>query len=71
MNDFKLQLKSERIDKNELQLLSIPEACKLLGIGSWAMYQQINRRSLKTIKIGGRRLVSVRALNEFVETLEK
>jgi len=56
---------------NDMHLLSIPEACKRLGIGHWAMYQQINKRALKTVKIGKRRLVSVNALNDFVRSLEQ
>jgi excisionase family DNA binding protein len=56
---------------DEIRLISIPEACKRLGIGSWAMYQQINQKALKTVKIGGRRLVSTKVLNEFIESLEQ
>ena len=55
----------------EMRLLSIPEASKRLGIGIWAVYRQIDKKALKTVKIGGRRLVSVRALNEFVNSLEQ
>jgi len=56
---------------NDIRLLSIPEASKRLGIGHWAVYQQINKRALKTVKIGKRRLVSVNALNEFISSLER
>jgi len=56
---------------NDTRLISIPEACKWLGIGHWAVYQQINKRALKTVKIGKRRLVSIRALNEFVASMEQ
>jgi len=58
------------MDNNEVRLLSVKEVCKRLGIGHWAVYQQINKRTLKTVKIGKRRLVSTKALNEFVEFLE-
>jgi excisionase family DNA binding protein len=53
-------------DKDEARLLSIKEACKRLGIGHWAVYQQIHRHKLKTIKIGKRRLVSNHAIEEFI-----
>jgi excisionase family DNA binding protein len=56
---------------NDTRLISILEACKWLGISSWALYQQINKRNLKTVKIGGRRLVSIKSLNEFIESMEK
>jgi len=55
----------------DMCLISIPEACKRLGIGSWAMYQQINKKALKTVKIGGRRLVCIKSLNEFIVAMEK
>jgi len=55
----------------DMRLISIPEACKRLGIGSWAMYQQINKRSIKTVKIGGRRLVCIKSLNEFIVEMER
>jgi len=69
--DAKEPPSKERFDMNELQLLSIPEACKRLGIGHWNIYQLINKKAIKTVKLGKRRLVSVRALNEFVESLEQ
>jgi excisionase family DNA binding protein len=59
------------VNDKDMRLISIPEACERLGIGHWAVYQQINRRALKTVKIGKRRLVSVRALNEFISSLEQ
>jgi len=58
-------------DSSDMYLLSIPEACKRLGIGHWAIYQQIQNRNLKTVKIGKRRLVSTRSLNEFIESMEQ
>ena len=53
-----------------MRLISIPEACKRLGIGHWNIYRQISKKALKTVKIGKRRLVSIRALNEFITSLE-
>lgn len=61
----------EQNNHNDIRLISIREACKRLGIGNWAIYQQINKRKLKTVKIGGRRLVSIKSLNEFITALEK
>jgi len=55
----------------DLRLISIPEVCKRLGIGHWAVYQQINKRTLRTVKIGKRRLVSTNALNDFIKSLEQ
>jgi excisionase family DNA binding protein len=55
----------------DMRLMSIPEACKRLGIGHWSVYRQINRNALKSVKIGKRRLISVRALNQFIASLEQ
>lgn len=55
----------------DIRLLSIPEASKRLGIGVWAVYQQINNGALKTVKIGGRRLVSVKTLGDFIKAMEQ
>jgi Predicted transcriptional regulator len=59
------------IDNTDMRLLSIPEASKRLGIGVWAVYQQMNKGALKTIKIGGRRLIAVKTLNEFIKSMEQ
>ncbi|MDR1629491.1 MAG: helix-turn-helix domain-containing protein [Oscillospiraceae bacterium] len=58
-------------EDSDMRLISIPEACKRLGIGHWAVYQQINKKALKTVKIGKRRLIRVKTLNEFIESLEQ
>ena len=55
----------------DIRLVSIMEAQKILGISNWAIYQQINKKALKTVKIGGRRLVSAQALGEFVRNRER
>ncbi len=34
------------------------------------MYTQIGKKAIKTVKIGKRRLVSTRALNEYITSLE-
>ena len=59
------------IKDTDMRLISVQEACKRLGIGHWAVYQQINKRALKTVKIGGRRLISVKTLNEYITALEQ
>ena len=56
---------------NEIRLLSVREACSRLGISHWAIYQQIGQGTIKTVKIGRRRLVSSRALDEFITSMER
>ena len=55
----------------ELRLISLQEACERLGIGHWSIYQLINKNHIKTVKIGARRLISLKALNAFIRELEE
>jgi len=55
----------------DMRLLSVPEACEQLSIGHCMMYQLIHQKALKTVKIGKRRLVSSRAIDEFINSLEQ
>ena len=56
---------------SDIQLLNIDQVCEILNIGRVKAYELINRKKLKSIKIDARRLVSVRALNEFIVQLEE
>ena len=64
-------MEQRNIKDDELRLMSIPEVCERLGIGNWMVYQQIRKNTLKTVKIGRRRLVSARALNDFIDLMER
>jgi excisionase family DNA binding protein len=52
-----------------LQLYSVPEACDLLGVSRWQLYQLMNQRQLGSVKIGRRRLIPARDLERFVLSL--
>jgi len=54
----------------DLRLYNISEACELLGIGHDSIYKHIRGRHIKTVKIGRRRLISNRAINEFINSNE-
>ncbi len=54
-----------------MKLLSVKEACAQLGIGVVSFYSLLRKRAIKTVKLGGRRLVSNRAINEFINSLEQ
>lgn len=53
--------------KQQLELLTVKEACERLRISPWSFYQLVQRREIKTVKIGRRRLVTVAALEAFIE----
>jgi excisionase family DNA binding protein len=50
-------------------LMTVDEACAALGIGRTHLYSFLSRGELVSLKVGGRRLVPVRALHEFVDRL--
>ena len=54
----------------QIQLLSLKEAKEILGIGDWMMFKLLRTNALRSVKIGNRRLISVRALEEYVVKLE-
>jgi excisionase family DNA binding protein len=51
----------------ERATLSVPEAGRLLGIGTTASYAAARRGDLPTLRIGGRLLVPVSALRRLLE----
>ena len=54
----------------DLRLINIEEACRRLNIGRWSIYQLINKNVIKTVKIGTRRLISTKTLNDYIMSLE-
>jgi excisionase family DNA binding protein len=46
--------------------VSIPEACRLTGLGRSTIYEAIAEKSLKSLKVGRRRLILVEALREWL-----
>jgi excisionase family DNA binding protein len=64
-------LEKARHDGKQLTtLLSVPEACKQLSISRWTLYKEKREGNLKTVKIRGRRLVSLKAIERYIEKLE-
>lgn len=51
------------------RLLDINEACETLRISRWSMYQLINQRSIKTVRVRGRHLIAPQDLDDFVDRL--
>ena len=50
---------------------TVEEACKNTGLARTRMYAAIGDGSLHTFKVGRRRMVSSRALHQFVDMLER
>jgi excisionase family DNA binding protein len=51
-------------------LLSLDEARQQLGIGRTTLYQQMKGGKLAYVKIGRRRLISVKAIERYIERRE-
>lgn len=54
---------------SQQRLLTVTEACDVLRISRWHIYQLINSRRLKTIRIDRRRLVAPDDLDAFIADL--
>ena len=50
---------------------TLDEACQATGMNRSAIYRAIEVNSIGTFKIGKRRMVSARALREFIERKER
>ena len=50
-------------------LLTVTEACVVLRISRWSLYQLIRSRKLATVQIGRRRLIPRVALQALIEQL--
>jgi excisionase family DNA binding protein len=53
----------------ERELLSVAEACEVLGLGEWTVKQLIRSRTLTSVKIRDRRLVPRQAIRDYIERL--
>ena len=53
----------------EPEAFSIEQACAVAGVGKTKIYELVGSRALKTRRLGRRRLVLRRELQEFLETL--
>jgi excisionase family DNA binding protein len=51
------------------RLLSIKQACRLLGVGRSNLYEMLALGRVRSVKIGRRRLVPRDAIDEFVSGL--
>jgi excisionase family DNA binding protein len=51
-------------------LLSLAETRRRLGIGRTTLYRQMKEGKLVYVKIGRRRLISVKAIEQFIEQSE-
>ena len=57
-------------DISEMRLLSLSQVREILNLGKYSLAKLIDSNRLRTIKIGHRRLVSLRALREYLDELD-
>jgi excisionase family DNA binding protein len=50
------------------RLVSVKDACTLLGLGKTTVYQLINDHDLVRVRIRGRSLITLRSINRLSET---
>lgn len=61
---------SKQAEPSAADMLTVAESCTYLRISKWTLYRLIQGKQLKSVKIGRRRLVPMRAILEFVKNLE-
>jgi len=54
----------------EPRLYSVENIMSLLNVGRTKVYNEMDSGRLRSVKVGKRRLVSARALDEYIEKLE-
>ena len=57
-------------DAAAVRCYSVAEAAEILGLGETRLKELLRTGELRSFKVGSRRLVSARAINEYVERME-
>lgn len=55
---------------HEMRLLSLDQVKEILGLGKYSLMRLVESNRLRTVRIGHRRLVSMKALREYIDELE-
>jgi excisionase family DNA binding protein len=55
---------------NQCITISVDEAMSAIGIGKTLLYQLLNDGSLRSIKVGKKRLVIVESIHEWIANME-
>ena len=63
--------KSEKTEHALATAVSVKDACAQLGIGRTTLYSLIGRKEIVSMKVKGRRLISQKAIEQFIEQREK
>lgn len=58
-------------EQSERLSYTVDEACAVTGLNRNAVYRAIGANQMTTFKVGKRRMVSARALRDFIEVKEK
>ncbi|GHU07433.1 hypothetical protein FACS189431_1990 [Alphaproteobacteria bacterium] len=58
------------VEMADVTLLTIKQAEALLKISNWGLYQLIRDNVIPTVKIGGRRLLRLSTLQNYINKLE-
>lgn len=62
--------RSNDVERQPCVMLTVAEACEHLRISKWMLYRLIRDGELPTVKIGSRRLISMRSILRLIERLE-
>lgn len=62
---------ARRLGLAAVQLCTVEETCRLLRVSRWQVNELINRRELRSVKIGRRRLVRLSEVTRFLDRREQ
>lgn len=62
--DKKVQI----VNGNNLQLIDLKTASEISGLSIWTWYQLCSQRRVNSYKLGRRRLISLKDLEEFIQS---
>ena len=62
---------ARRLGLAAVQLCSVEETCRLLRVSRWQVNELINRRELRSVKIGRRRLVRLSEVTRYLDHREQ
>jgi len=62
--------REEKNDMSDITLLNMKQVMAYLNVSQWIYYKLINSRQLPTISLGSRKLVRLKALKEYLDSIE-
>ena len=63
-------MKKENDNRDDITLLNMKQVMECLNVSQWVYYKLIRTGQLPTVSLGKRRLVRLKTLKEYIESVE-